>query len=364
VARQAHREEGLALELQVQIQKRLGRFLLDMDFAVKGERIGIFGPSGGGKSTLVGLIVGLTRPDKGAIVLDGETLFDCSTGINVRTERRRMAMVFQRPSLFPHLSVKGNLLYGYKRAAVENRKVGFNDVVEVLKIGHLLDRGVKHLSGGEKQRVAIGRAVLGNPRLLLLDEPLSALDDSLKFQIVPFLKRACEAFGIPYLFISHSLLEVRIMTDLVLNVADGRIVAQTTAEDLVRARMGVSMAGYMNLLRLSQPRQIDALYAYTWGDQQLLTSSGDEQLEGLFELSSTDIMLFKSHPEAISARNLLKCKVMGTFEAGNRIGVELDCDGDGHLVAEVVKQAADELEIKGGGEVYAAIKATAFRKLG
>jgi molybdate transport system ATP-binding protein len=275
-----------------------------------------------------------------------------------------MGMVFQRPSLFPHLSVKGNLMYGYKRCAPENRKIAFEDVVEVLKIGGLLDRGVKHLSGGEKQRVAIGRAVLGNPRLLLLDEPLSALDDHLKFQIVPFLKSVGEAFRIPYLFISHSLLEMRIMTDRILCLADGRVVEQTTAEDLVRKRMGRSMTGYMNLLRLSGSRTVDALYAYTWGDQQLFTASGNDEPEVLFELSSTDIMLFKSHPEAISARNLLKCRVLGTFEAGNRIGVDLDCGGDGRLVAEVARQAADELGIKKESEVYAAIKATAFRKLG
>ena len=352
------------MELHVALQKRFGGFFLDVDFTVQGERIGVFGPSGCGKSTLVGLIAGLTRPDKGAIILDNETLFDRSMGVNVRAERRRMGMVFQRPSLFPHLSVKGNLLYGYRRCAPQNRKIAFGDVVEVLQISRLLDRGVQHLSGGEKQRVAIGRAVLANPRLLLLDEPLSALDDSLKFQIVPFLKNVCETFKIPYLFISHSLLEMRIMTDLVLNLAEGRVVEETTAEALVRARMGESVAGYTNLLRLSAPRRVDALYAYTWGDRQLLTSAGDDQPEGLFELSSTDIMLFKSHPEAISARNLLKCRVVDTFETGNRIGVDLDCGGDGRLVAEVVRQAADELGIREGSEVYAAIKATAFRKLG
>jgi molybdate transport system ATP-binding protein len=352
------------MELRVAIKRRFGSFLLDVKFLVRGERIGIFGPSGSGKSTLVGLIAGLSKPDWGTIALDGETLFDSNTGLNVPAEHRRMGMVFQRPSLFPHLSVKGNLLYGYRRCAPEHRKIAFGDVVEVLQIGRLLDRGVKHLSGGEKQRVAIGRAVLGNPRLLLLDEPLSALDDNLKFQIVPFLKNVCAAFKIPYLFISHSLLEMQIMTDQVLHVVEGRVVEQTTAEDLVRGRMGESMAGYMNLLRLSQPRQVDALYAYTWGDQQLLTSSGDEEPEGLFELSSTDIMLFKSHPEAISARNLLTCRVVSTFDAGNRIGVDLDCNGDGRLVAEVVRQAADELGITEGSEVYAAIKATAFRKLG
>jgi len=126
------------MELRVALQKRLGTFSLDADFLVEGERVGIFGPSGSGKSTLVGLIAGLIKPDGGSIILDGETLFDSSTGINARTESRRMGMVFQRPSLFPHLSVKENLLYGYKRCVPESRKIAFDDVVEVLEIGNLL----------------------------------------------------------------------------------------------------------------------------------------------------------------------------------------------------------------------------------
>ncbi|MBP1731559.1 MAG: ABC-type molybdate transport system, ATPase component [Deltaproteobacteria bacterium] len=126
------------MELRVAVEKRLGTFLLNTDFTVQGERIGIFGPSGSGKSTLVGLMAGLAKPDKGVIILDGETLFDSSAGINVRTEKRRMAMVFQRPSLFPHLSVKGNLLYGYRRSAPEHCRIAFDEVVEVLEIGNLL----------------------------------------------------------------------------------------------------------------------------------------------------------------------------------------------------------------------------------
>ncbi len=350
------------MELRVAAQKRFGGFFLDVDFTVRGDRVGVFGPSGCGKSTMVGLVAGLTAPDKGVIILDGETLFDSSTGRNVRAEQRRIGMVFQRPSLFPHLSVKGNLMYGYKRCPPDLRKIEFGDVVEVLKISSLLDRGVRHLSGGEKQRVALGRAVLGSPRLLLLDEPLSALDDNLKFQIIPFLKNACEAFKIPYLFISHSLLEMRIMTDAVLHVAEGRVIGQTTAEDLTRAAMSET-TGYTNLLRLPAPRRLDGLYAYSWGGLELFISSGSDQPEVLFELPARDIILFSGKPQAISARNLLKCKVAGVFEARGSVGIELEC-GSGRLVAEVVRQAADELGIKPGGELYAAIKATAFRRLG
>lgn len=350
------------MDLRVSVQKRFGSFLLDADFAVGGDRIGIFGPSGAGKSVLVSLIAGLVRPDEGVITLNGETLFDSATGRRVNPERRRMGMVFQRPSLFPHLSVKGNLLYGYKRCATENRNISFGSVVDVLQIGDLLSRSVRNLSGGQKQRVAIGRAVLGNPRLLLLDEPLSALDGRLKLQIIPFLKNACEMFKIPYLFISHSLFEMRLMAESILHVAGGRVIEQTTAENLVRAQIGQGAAGYSNLLRLSAPRPTDGIFVYDWGDQQLFVSSVSEEKEALFELSSTDVILLDNSPQAISARNVLKCVVTDIFEVGNRTGVELDCGS--RLVAEITAKAADELDIRRGKEVYAAIKASAFKKLG
>ena len=350
------------MELTVKVQKQFGTFTLDANFAIQGDQIGVFGPSGSGKSTLVSLIAGLRHPDRGFISLDGETLFDSNHGLHISPEHRRIGMVFQRPHLFPHLSVRNNLLYGYKRCNPRYRKITLDTLVNVMQIGHLLDRGVRHLSGGEKQRVAIGRAVLSNPRLLLMDEPLSAVDDSLKFQIISYLKDTCEIFKIPYLFISHALLEMRIMTNRVLTVEDGRVTGQVTAEALARDRMKDAV-GYNNLLRLTAPRRIDGLYAYRWGDQELFVSSDSSLAETLFELSSTDIILFKRHPEAISARNLLKGTVVDIFDTGARVGVELRC-GDGRLIAEIVKEAANELELARGVEIYAAIKAVAFRRPG
>lgn len=333
-----------------------------MDFTVEGERIGIFGPSGCGKSTLVNLIAGLSRPDRGRILINGEPLFDSGEKASVSVDRRRIGMVFQRPHLFPHLSVRGNLLYGYKRCRSDQRKITLDNLVDVLQIGDLLDRGVNNLSGGEKQRVAIGRAVLSNPRLLVMDEPLSALDDSLKFQIIPFLQKSCAAFSIPYLFISHSLTEMRIMAERVLNVADGRITGLMTVEELARSLMGKGPVPYTNLLKLRRARRLDGMSAYIFGNGELFIS-GEDRREALYELSSTDIMLFKRHPEAISARNLLQCRVCEMFEAGGRIGVGLECGGE-KLVAVIVKEAARDLEIKEGVELFAAIKATAFRQLG
>jgi molybdate transport system ATP-binding protein len=350
------------MDLNIDVKKRFNAFSLEMNFHIQGERIGIFGPSGSGKSSLVNLISGLTEPETGSIRLNGEPLFDSEQGLDIPAEQRRIGMVFQRPHLFPHLSVKGNLLYGFKRCNPEHHKITLDQVVDVMRLGPLLRRGIKNLSGGEQQRVAIGRAVLSNPRLLIMDEPLSALDDRLKFQIIPFLNSVCEAFKIPFLFISHSLVELRLMTDQTLSIENGRVVEQTTAEGLARSRMGDSEIGYINLLRLTSPRKVDGLLAYRWGEQELLISPGKAQEEGLYELSSREIILFKRHPEAVSARNLLKCRVVDTFETGSRMGVEMDCGGE-RLVAEVVKKAVEELSLAKGTEIHAVIKATAFRML-
>lgn len=351
------------MNLSLNVKKCFGAFTLSADVAVSGDKVGIFGASGSGKSTLVSMLAGLVEPDKGEIILDGECLFSSSKGINLRPEQRRIAMVFQQHCLFPHLSVKNNLLYGYNRCPEKFRTIDFSALVDVLKLNDLLARGVTNLSGGEKQRVALGRAVLANPRLLLMDEPLSALDDSLRFAIIPYLKSVSEHFGIPYIFISHSLIEMRLMTDTVLVFDKGKMVEESASEELARSRMGTSSVGYINLLRLDQPHQVDGLYSYRWGSDELYISSGSEQAETLFELSSKDIILFKKHPEAISARNLLSCTISHTFESGSRLGVELEC-GENRLVAEVVHQAADELGIVAGCELFAAIKASAFRRLG
>lgn len=350
------------MQLIMTTGKRFGAFALDTDFTVSGDRIGIFGVSGSGKSTIVNMLAGLLAPDSGEITLDGDCLFSSVRKINIPPEQRRIAIVFQQHCLFPHLDVRGNLLYGFKRCPQELRTIDFNALVEVLQLEGVLGRGVTNLSGGEKQRVALGRAILANPRLLLMDEPLSALDDSLRFQIIPYLKSVSELFGIPYLFISHSLVEMRLMTDTTLVFEKGAMVGQTSSELLARSRMGVSPVGYINLLKLGHPSPSAGLFAYPWGASQLLLSVDSDRDNSMAELSSKDIILFKQHPEAISARNLLQCSVISLFSSGRKIGVEMDCCGN-ILIAEVVQDAVDELGITPGGTIYAAIKASAFRML-
>jgi len=350
------------MELSMMAQKSFGSFTLSADVTVSGDRVGIFGVSGSGKSTLVSILAGLQEPDRGEIVLDGDCLFSSARGINLRPEQRRIAIVFQQHCLFPHLSVRNNLLYGFKRCPRELRTIDFDALVGVLKLDGLLGRGVTNLSGGEKQRVALGRAILANPRLLLMDEPLSALDDTLRFQIIPYLRSVSEQFGIPYLFISHSLVEMRLMTDTALVFEKGTMVDQTTSEQLARNRMGQSQAGYINLLKLGRPSESAGLFTYPWGAGQLLLSAGSERDNSMAELSSKDIILFKQHPEAISARNLLQCSVRSLFSSGRKVGVELGCAGN-TLIAEVVQDAVNELGITAGGTLYAAVKASAFRIL-
>ena len=350
------------MNLSLAVQKNYGGFTLGADIAMTGDRVGIFGPSGSGKSTLVAMLAGLVTPDCGEIVLDGDCLFSSTSRVNQPPDRRRIAMVFQQHELFPHLNVRKNLLYGQKRCAPEYRRIDFDSIVEVLQIASLLDRPVDGLSGGEKQRVSLGRAILSNPRLLLMDEPLSALDDRLRFQIIPYLRSVSEQFAIPYLFISHSLVEMRLMADSVIVMEQGRVAAQTTPEELAQQRLGTSPVGYINLLRLADPTVTDGLASYAWGDTTICLTAGSGSGDGLFELSSKDIILCKQHPQAISARNLLAGRVLRTFPAGRKRGVEIGF-GDQRLIAEIVSDAARELAIVPGIDIYAVIKASAFRRL-
>ncbi|MFA7536599.1 MAG: molybdenum ABC transporter ATP-binding protein [Desulfuromonadales bacterium] len=349
------------MRLQASLKKKYSGFLLDVDFTVESWRVGVFGRSGSGKSTLVQLLAGLVAPDAGRIEIDGEILFCSDRRINLPPERRRIAVVFQQAHLFPHLNTRSNLLYGYRRTPEARRRIDPDTLIQVLDLQELLDRDVETLSGGERQRVALGRAVLTSPRLLLMDEPLSALDEGLKHQIIPYLRTVFEQFRIPFLFISHSMNEMRLMTDEVVVLHRGEVSEQTTPDALARQRMSWAKSGYINLLKLSNPEPAGDLFAYPFGNGRLLMWAGGPG-ESVFELSSKDIMLFKGRPEAVSARNLLLCRVGSVTDLENRVGVELDCGGK-QLIATVVRQAAEELDVRTGVEIYAVIKASAFRRL-
>ncbi len=189
--------------LTVNIEKRLGDFAVTAQFESESGATGLFGPSGAGKTTIVNMIAGLLRPDRGRIVLDGEVLFDQAARIAVPAWRRRIGYVFQEGRLFPHLSVRHNLDYGRWIGGHAADPAAFAHVVELLDIGPLLDRRPGKLSGGERQRVAVGRALLMRPRLLLLDEPLASLDAGRKAEILPYLQRLRDEAKVPMVYVSH-----------------------------------------------------------------------------------------------------------------------------------------------------------------
>lgn len=202
---------------------RRGSFQLDANAVAGAGVTGICGPSGSGKSTLLSLICGLLRPQRGTLRVDGELLVDTQAGLFVPAWQRHIGIVFQDGQLFPHLTVRRNLRYGHDRLPPAQRRYGFDAVVELLEIGALLERRPALLSGGERQRVALGRALLFSPRVLLLDEPLSSLDDRLKQQILPFLRRIKEETGVPMLYVSHSRAEIDYLADTVLSMQDGKL---------------------------------------------------------------------------------------------------------------------------------------------
>lgn len=347
--------------LEVDVEKRFTGFSAHVAFTLGGDRCGVFGPSGSGKSTLMNMLAGLTDPDRGFIRLNDKTLFDSSRSINLPPQKRRIGVVFQHAHLFPHMNVGKNLFYGMKRRAPGASDIDPNQLIEVLQLGNLLERRVARLSGGEKQRVALGRTILASPDLILMDEPLTGLDGKLKYQIIPHLQRVFSDFSIPMLFISHDLQEMRMMTDDVLVMKDGIIERQLSIEALARSG-SVSGRRYMNLLTLESPQDLGDLLSYRWGDIKLMLVKTHDTGSGQFCLNASDILLFKQHPQAASARNMLLCTVRGTYQTDWLVGVELDCQGNS-LVAEIVPQSIEELGIRPGNDVVAVIKASAFRRM-
>lgn len=211
--------------LELDLHWRRGDFTLQASAEMTARVTGLSGPSGAGKSSLLALIAGLQRPNHGRIVLSGRVLVDTAQGVFVPPEQRHVGLVFQDAQLFPHLTVEGNLRYGFRNLPAAARQFALNDIVALLEIGHLLARKPRLLSGGEKQRVALGRALLYSPALLLLDEPLAALDDARKQQILPFLLRIRDELSMPMLYVSHAREEVDFLAQEVWRCEAGRLIS-------------------------------------------------------------------------------------------------------------------------------------------
>jgi molybdate transport system ATP-binding protein len=211
--------------LRVDVSKRLGEFSLEASFTSAGRVTGLFGASGAGKSSLINMIAGLVKPDRGTIAIDGDTLDDTAARVHVPPYRRRIGYVFQDARLFPHLDVRHNLDYGRRMNGLADDPAQRKRVIDLLDIGGLLNRRPAGLSGGERQRIAFGRALLSKPRLLLLDEPLGALDEGRKIEILPYLVRLRDEAGIPMVYVSHDAAELRQLATQIVLLRRGRISA-------------------------------------------------------------------------------------------------------------------------------------------
>ena len=355
------------MTLSVRLRHAFAGFALDVAFDAPGGVTALFGRSGSGKTTVINAVAGLLRPDQGRIAVAGLVLLDTASGQNLPPHRRRLGYVFQDGRLFPHLTVRQNLLYG-SWFAPKGDAVALERVVEMLGIGPLLTRRPAGLSGGEKQRVAIGRALLCNPRLLLMDEPLAALDDARKAEILPYLERLRDQTDVPILYVSHSVAEVvRLATTLVVLDA-GRVLRAGPASVLMSdpdaaPLFGVREAGAYLTARLVA-QEADGLSRLDTAAGPLLLPRIDAAPGTLLRvrIHAQDVILSRTRPIGLSALNILPA-VVTDLRRGDGPGAMVQLRaGQDLLLARITRRSAEAMGLAPGVEVYAILKSVAVAR--
>ncbi|MBI0537596.1 molybdenum ABC transporter ATP-binding protein [Roseomonas sp. KE2513] len=357
--------------LEVSLSHRFGGrdgFLIEAEFATPTPGVtALFGPSGCGKSTLLSAVAGLLRPDRGRIALDGTVLADTIADIALPPERRRCGVVFQDARLFPHLSVRTNLRYGERRAPREATGPGFEEVVELLGIRPLLGRRPGALSGGERQRVALGRALLSRPRLLLMDEPLAALDAPRRAEVLPFLARVRHRFRVPILYVTHALDEVDRLADHLVLMEAGRVLATGTVEDL-SARTDLPLlagrrdAGVALACRVTAHDPAGGLTRLDFAGGELRVPLRAEPAGEALRLRvrARDVSVALTEPKGLSVQNILPAVIESVEGAGAHEAILRLRLGEAALLSRVTAEAASRLALRPGLTVWALVKSAAF----
>ncbi|HWA02956.1 MAG TPA: molybdenum ABC transporter ATP-binding protein [Rhizomicrobium sp.] len=349
------------MSLDVFLRHRFGAFALEVEFRIARPCVtALFGPSGAGKTSVVNAIAGLFRPREGRIVLGGRTLLDTGARLCIPPEERRAGYVFQDSRLFPHMSVEDNLRFGWRRAATRAGPAEIAHVIELLGLGHLLKRPPRALSGGEKARVALGRALLSSPEVLLLDEPLAALDAARRGEILPYLERLRDETRLPMVYVSHLVEEVARIADEVVMLRDGRVAAQGPVFDLltrIEAGEGAA-AGAVIDTAVAAHRAAEGLSELGFDGGRLvvplLARAPGERVR--VRVRAEDILLACEEPRAISANNVLAATVSAVRAgAGPHADIQLACGGI-RLVARITRASAERLSLRPGMPVYAVIK--------
>lgn len=353
--------------LSLEVSKSYPGFTLEATLETSPGITGLFGPSGGGKTTLIDMVAGIRTPDSGHILLDGEALFDKNAGINLAPEKRRIGYVFQDGLLFPHMDVRRNLLYG----AHGSSGAGFGDICALLGLEKLLDRYPATLSGGEKQRTAIGRALLSNPRILLMDEPLSNLDPARREAFFPYLERVRDELRLPIIYVSHQMDEIVRLADRAALISDGRIRAAGPVEELFRdpemkPYLGYFDAGVVLRATAGVPEHGLTPLAVAGGrflvNQPLLASG--ERLR--LRILARDVAIARHRPEDISVLNVLECRIAHMDDLGNGetdvdlVLTELDSPAPDRITARITAWSVERLGLKNDDRVFALIKAVAI----
>ncbi len=354
--------------IDVSISKRLGSFSVRAAFAVPDRGVtALFGRSGSGKTTIVNLIAGIARPDGGHIRIGSRVYFDAERGVDVPVERRRIGYVFQDSRLFPHLTVKRNLRYGLERSPAGERPIAFDPVVEVLGIRGLLNRRPHGLSGGERQRVALGRALLAQPRLLLMDEPLAALDAPRKAEILPYIERLRDEFDTPILYVSHSLDEVIRLADTLVVVSEGEVAAcGELTEIMSRADLQHLLGRFEtgSVLDCSVKRH-DLVYqlttlAFADGELRVPLIDVPEGARVRARVRARDVSLSRTRTDEISISNRLPGVVSGVIA---RDGPYLDVTvslGTATIRALITGESWERLGLQVGQPIWVLVKAVAL----
>ena len=350
--------------IQASFKGHLGDFGIDLVFDAPMRGVtALFGPSGSGKTTVLRCIAGLTKIS-GTLSIEGDIWQDHLSFLP--PHKRRTGYVFQDATLFPHLTVAGNLRYGAKRAGPN--RLNEADVVDLLGIDHLLDRRPRALSGGERQRVAIGRALLSNPRILLMDEPLSALDAMTKAEILPYLDRLTDAAAIPILYVSHDIGEVARLADRIVQFASGRVVACGPVSDMMEQlglEAGVS-AFEESVLLTGTVLSHDAEHRLTRLDcfGQRLTAPPVAVAIGetvRIRVRARDVALATARPTGISIRNILAATVTDIVANEDAANVEITVDiGGPRIKARITREALSDLGLTPGSDVFALVKSVSF----
>lgn len=351
------------MTLSVSITQRRGDFTLDVAFEGRGGVTALFGRSGAGKTSVVEAVAGLIRPDRARIVLGGDVLADTGAGVMRPAHKRRVGYVFQDARLFPHLTVRGNLIYG-ARFAPPGAARPLDDVVDLLGIADLLDRRIGGLSGGEAQRVAIGRALLAAPRLLLLDEPLAALDAARKAEILPYLDRL-QGAGLPILYVSHDVSEIARIADDIVVLDAGRVtragpLAEVLADPATVAATGVRGAGAVVTGRVTAQHADGLTEVAAAGGALFLPHVAVPVGAALrVRIEAQDVLIARAPPEGLSALNILPARIVSVTEGtGPGALVQLRA-GEATILARITRRSARALELAPGHSVHAIVKSVA-----